>query len=360
MLFQKNTPTFQYVLAAISLLAVFLIGALFGQTYLAEQPQQNREMPIPQTTLKTEKILTKPHIVSTLEKDSKRGSVSPSAQKILHAFQQDAPLQSTLLNIAVYNNDMEMVKYLIANGMDINQRDEKGLSPLMVALQESHEEIIELLMNHQADVFQTYRAGEKEVNMLYFALMGKGVKMIQELKNAGLSYADAPEVYAYAALERNRMGNEISEILEFIDINHPIVFYGSDMGSVLDIALNGRASEETITYLLDNGIRPNEAHAFNREMNEIHKGVTTGRQPHIFERLIELGADINHQDRFAGLTPLMLAVVMNDPVKTEILLKAGADTSLKDNAGHSITDHLNLVESETARKQLEALIKRYQ
>ena len=52
-----------------------------------------------------------------------------------------------------------MVKLLYSHGVDIHQADKKGETPLYVACQNRHLELVKLLISYGADIHQTKNDG---------------------------------------------------------------------------------------------------------------------------------------------------------------------------------------------------------
>lgn len=66
-------------------------------------------------------------------------------------FAEDVDDYCILIN-AVENGDSTTVRVLINNGMDVNDWDEYGTTPLMIAASNGHTDIVRLLLNAGADV----------------------------------------------------------------------------------------------------------------------------------------------------------------------------------------------------------------
>ena len=54
--------------------------------------------------------------------------------------------------IACQNGHIEIVKYLVEHGADINKRNNDGWSPLLIVCFNGHIEIVKYLMEHGADI----------------------------------------------------------------------------------------------------------------------------------------------------------------------------------------------------------------
>ena len=77
------------------------------------------------------------------------------AEPIAEAAQPEPPTAKapdiSLLKAAIVGN-IEAVKQHLANGTDVNAKDENGYTPLHPAALNGHKEIVELLINKGADV----------------------------------------------------------------------------------------------------------------------------------------------------------------------------------------------------------------
>jgi ankyrin repeat protein len=91
---------------------------------------------------------------------------------ILLAFAICGPLalaQSGTLFTAARTNDVKLVQALIDNRADIDQQDEKGYTPLILATYNGSYEVAELLLKHHAATEKKDRSGRT-------ALMGAAYK----------------------------------------------------------------------------------------------------------------------------------------------------------------------------------------
>ncbi len=60
----------------------------------------------------------------------------------------------TILMMAVYSSNQEMVKRIIEKGMDVNAIGDSGISPLVMAIRQKNENMIRLLLDYGANPFQ--------------------------------------------------------------------------------------------------------------------------------------------------------------------------------------------------------------
>ncbi len=77
---------------------------------------------------------------------------------------------STLIHIAINNNDLELAKLLIDNKIEINKADKAGSYPLELAINTNNLDLVELLLKNKADVDQ--RKKEKETALTSAIIQG--------------------------------------------------------------------------------------------------------------------------------------------------------------------------------------------
>jgi ankyrin repeat protein len=101
--------------------------------------------------------------------------------------------------------------------------------------------------------------------------------------------------------------------------------------------------EEKALYCLDAGVDPNAGMVGG--CKAIHLAATN-MSPRFLRRLISAGADIKAQDQYFGQTALHMACNRwQDSLEIiQILLDAGADPSIVDGNGYSLSDHAMMVE----------------
>jgi ankyrin repeat protein len=120
-----------------------------------------------------------------------------------------------------------------------------------------------------------------------------------------------------------------------------------------------------IRLLLDRGAAPNvRCGADQGSSTPVHEAVAF-QHPVAVAELIRAGADVDARAGYNarreprtvndGATPLMVAAAAGDLLSIQVLLKAGADVTLKDDAGKTALDWLSEFEKNLSgvRKQLE-------
>ena len=92
----------------------------------------------------------------------------------------------TFMITAAFTGNHEVVEYLIENGVDPNQVMKTGLSALMYAAGEGHEEVVRALLKANATTTQTLHGGALGgYTALHFACLTGRLKMVDLLLKAG-------------------------------------------------------------------------------------------------------------------------------------------------------------------------------
>ena len=102
----------------------------------------------------------------------------------------------TLLQEAISAENIEAIKLLLENGVDVNYRvSNEDLTPLMYAINSGNKEVVSLLLKNGADTTQTMKApdylqmGKKEANACDFAKKLENQEMVVLLKCTDASAA---------------------------------------------------------------------------------------------------------------------------------------------------------------------------
>ncbi|MBR5711866.1 MAG: ankyrin repeat domain-containing protein [Thermoguttaceae bacterium] len=93
-----------------------------------------------------------------------------------------------VLYYAVFVNDLERVKLLIDKGADVNAKDNRDATPLIVAADNNNFEIVKILVENGADVNAKNVDG---FTALYSAARNGNLEMVQYLVNQGISVSDS-------------------------------------------------------------------------------------------------------------------------------------------------------------------------
>ena len=220
----------------------------------------------------------------------------------------DAPALTVLMTAASWGNN-ELVKLLLENGANVNDKDRFDRTALHLAAQHAYIKVIKLLVENGANIsLKAMRDGNNTVDKftpLMFAVESGGsdryeaVKFLLE-KGANPNEETHPE--GITALNMAVRGNE-TKILELLIAN------GGDISIKKhfdDDPPNTEPSEGLLSIATING---------NKQIAEF---------------LIKNGANPNERDRL-NRTPLLMAVNMNEEEIAKLLIWQGANVSAESN-----------------------------
>ena len=234
--------------------------------------------------------------------------------------------RSTPLIIACYENDIEIVKYLVEKGADVNTKDINGVTPLLIACERNDINIVKHLVENGANVNEKNRfeitplitACQKNDIEIVKYLVEKGANVNEETKNQ-----DTPLMIAL-----NRKNIKIVKYLveKGANVNEKNKYEMTP----LTIACNSR-NFEILNYLVQNGADLNAKNNNGKtqlmvayEINHID----------LFKYLVEIGANVNEKDIY-GNSIFIIACETNDIEMVKYLLEKGADVNEKGEFGYT-------------------------
>lgn len=291
----------------------------------------------------------------------------PATKQMIERVQQAQKNRS--LFEAAEKGDTEQVKLLIAEGTDINARDERGMTPLHKAAENGRKEVAELLIAKGADV--DVKEDKYGATPLNCAIWGKD-KDVAELLIANGANVNSKGHYGWTPLHDAAWhgAKHVAELLlaKKADINaqaekwaatplHAAACQGHrDVAELLIAAgadVNRKGIEGyTLLYHAIGNDDPNLvncliAHGAKVDTKcpggetALHYAAATGRTTAV-KLLLEAGSDIDAKDD-NGRTALHVPLDINSysgtyrPSKDtiQLLLAKGADVNLKDKAGRT-------------------------
>lgn len=233
------------------------------------------------------------------------------------------------LHWAAYRGNIEVVKYLLDKGSNINQTDDKGATPLEFAASagQANPALYELLFKAGVDPNQKYKNG---ANVLLLAIgSDNDLQLATYLDTKGLTLSSTDNLgntaFNYAAKNGNM---QLLKKLHDKGIKYD--------GRALVMASQGTRSSTTpmatYRYLVEKlNINPNSV-GDDRE-NVLHNLVKKSNQNESIAYFLAKGVDVNHQDR-NGNTVLMNA--MRGPVEVvEMFIPNVKDLNITNNKGLS-------------------------
>lgn len=206
----------------------------------------------------------------------------------------------TLLHLAIYKNQPELIKLLLEKGANPNEKDNNDVLPLdkLIAAKEIKLDIIEILLTYHA-----------QSNLI----------------------ANKPYLYKLLTVAIKETRWDIIKLL----ITNKIVeaTIAQNRTTLLHIAII-QSQWDIAEFLLENGADPN---ATTKEGNTVLHTLLNEVSPpqNIIELLLQKGAEIDQSDS-DGDTPLHLSLYEpHDSEMTTLLLKEGADPNIQNNEGNA-------------------------
>lgn len=283
------------------------------------------------------------------------------------------------LHWAAYRGNVELVKYLINNGADINLTDDKGAIPLVFAASSGQADpaLYEVFFKAGNNPKQKFKNG---ATVLLLAIANdKDLKLVDFLKTKGLSIKDTDDLgntaFNYAA--RNGDIKLLKDILK-----RGVKFDGR----ALVIASQGSRSHsntlETYKYLVEDlKINPNSLG--DEGENVLHNLVKKPKQEENIAYFLAKGTDVNQQDKelntvlmnamrgsidvvntffskvkdinttnSKGMSALSFAVENGSAEMVQFLLAKGAKTDLVDKKGNNLAYYwVQSYKPATAKKE---------
>ncbi len=217
----------------------------------------------------------------------------------------------------VWEGDMLGVKLHIYAGTDIDQEDEFGNYPLLLAVEKGFLEIVDLFITHEINLYVEDPHG---FNSVILAAEQNHPEVLQLLLDSGadINVEDKAERTAldWAIIMQS---TEAEEILRENDAPT-----GAEKSFIAAIQTN---NAEAVRALLDKGADVNEP-AYTSK-TPLHYA-SHSRNMEILKVILSKGADVEARTE-QGFTPLGYAVGLNHPDNCRALLEAGADVNTIDN-----------------------------
>jgi ankyrin repeat protein len=220
----------------------------------------------------------------------------------------------TPLHIAVIQDSKEMAELLIEKGARIDAKDKLGKTPLYDAVDLRKLEVAKLLLGREADARVIMASGDTALH----AAAAKG-------------YKDMAELLLAHGSEINGGGAESTPIHEAMTAGQKpmvqlLIDKGADIPPIHAAAYFGQVNK--VMELLAAGVNVNTKD--RAEFSALHCAAC-GNRTDVAELLIGKGADINVSNRY-GWTPLHYAVEPGLREMAELLFAKGADVSQQDQA----------------------------
>ncbi|QOI42546.1 ankyrin repeat domain-containing protein [Leptospira interrogans serovar Canicola] len=249
--------------------------------------------------------------------------------------------KQNLLHEACKWDRLEIIEYLISKGLDVNAKDELGLTPLMIAVSTKHRyynkdsnsvttssissEKIRYLLLKGADPLAKSKSG---MTLLHYAAY-RGLDWFVEDLIAAKMDPNASDQNGWTPLHSATSGGHKNTVEILIRKGGNPKVKSEEGYTLIHIAAgHGGANLDLIPFLIQNGANIN-AKLFDNGETPLHIAVNKN-DPQIIRLLLANGALPNIYDSGREKnTPLHIAVKYNFVECAKILLKYGADPNIK-------------------------------
>lgn len=283
--------------------------------------------------------LTREELLKRLPPDLLREFMEEEARNKESAGQPPQPGQKmrrgglTALHFAVRENDPESVKVLIEAGADVNEVSEFGWSPLLTATQNRFYQLGKYLLEQGAD---PNIANEGGWNPLYIATDNRNIEGGDyPTRKPDMDHLEYIKLLLAAGADPNlRMASSTETRTIF---THQWL---DEAGATPFLRAAQSSDLELMKLLLDHGADPNLTTNVGVTPLMVASGIawvegvtfewSEQANKDTIKLLIELGNDVNAQDKEDHRTALMGAAHKGRNYAVQMLVDAGADLSLRD------------------------------
>ena len=261
-----------------------------------------------------------PDVVNSQSKTPLDLAISASKDEIIDLLLEagaavEAPADG--IHVLAWNNEVLGVKLHIYAGTDIDQADEFGNIPLLLAVEQGHIGVTELLVQHEANL----EVGDEHgFTALIMSAELNHPELLQLLLDGGA------DITAEDKAERTALDWAIimqsAEAVEILRENDAPS--SAEKSFIAAIQTN---NIDAVKSLLEKGVDVNEP-AYTTK-TPLHYA-SHSRNKDILNLMLSEGADLEAKTE-QGFTPLSYAVGLNHPDNCRILLEAGAEVDSLDN-----------------------------
>ncbi|MCA7010493.1 ankyrin repeat domain-containing protein [Wolbachia endosymbiont of Tribolium confusum] len=219
------------------------------------------------------------------------------------------------IHVAAENNNRDIIEFLLSKGVSVDAADNNGWTPLHYAASKDCLEVAKFLIEKGADINAENMYGKKPIQR---AAENNSKNIVELLLSKGVSVNDADK-NGWTPLHWASWGGHLDLVKYFIDKGANINTKGKDSKISLDVATDQKHND-VVGYLKKAQLG-----------EQLLTVVQVGNLKEVKD-LVSQGAILNAQDRY-GWTPLYFAVSSNRLDIVRYLIENGANINAKDKEG---------------------------
>lgn len=247
----------------------------------------------------------------------------------------------TPIHVAAAKGRAAVVTFLLAAGADAARPNDRGLSPLDLAVGLGKVDAVKAFIEHGADLLSVKHVGNGET-ALHLAAGNGQAEVVSLLCRVGGVDANAVNGDGWTPLHMATLKGEPGTVRALLAAGADA---GLVCGNVSPIGLAAtRGHEDVLRAILQHVDDVNSTCTADGQA-ALHVAAYQSN-PWVFEILIGAGAIVDRRD-FHGDTPLCIAASHSCPAAVTVLLNHGANVGTKGNAGHAAL-HMAAAKAGTA------------
>ena len=221
------------------------------------------------------------------------------------------------------DQDEQLIQSLICRGVDVNVKNEKGMTPLMVASLNGDGQLIEKLLDAGADV-NCYNSVTGDTSLILASEKGQ-TTCVQKLLDYHANINIQGKNGDTAVISAARNGHEkCLQVLINIGANLNIQ---NNNGNTALIAAVHRFQFQSAVQLINSGA---DVNLMDNQGNTAIVLAARKGQGKFIKELITAGANVNHFDKNLRITALVTAACQGHFKCLNLLIQSGADLNIPD------------------------------
>ena len=241
--------------------------------------------------------------------------------KHLKQVHPNSDLSDTVKNLQILPKVLQ--SYLLFQDFDVNAKNAKGMTPLMVAAEKGHVELIEELIQAGAKV-NCFNLLTGDTSLIYASEASQTACVSKLLEfRANINMQGKNGDTALISAVRNGY-EECSQALIDSGVNLNIQ---NNNGNTALIAAVHRFQFRCAVQLIKAGV---DINLMDNHGNTAIVLAARNGQVDFIKRMITAGANLNHFDEYLQMTPLMTAACQNHAACVKLLIQSGVDLNMQD------------------------------